>query len=110
MLRIQYRHWLFRLPFLRHYRGICVGRTILFKDDESAVSAVLLQHELIHQEQIERHGILRFYTVYLRDYLANLWRLRNHQRAYRNIPFEIEAYAREREEGPRPPSMIIVKS
>jgi hypothetical protein len=30
-----------------------VGRTILFKGDESEVSSTLIRHELIHQEQIE---------------------------------------------------------
>jgi hypothetical protein len=76
-----------------------VGRTILFKGGETDISPELLRHELVHQEQIERHGIARFYLIYFRDYLANLWRLRNHDAAYRNIPFEKEAYEREREQG-----------
>ena len=95
--RIRYRHWVFRLPFMRRYRGMVLGRTILFKDDESEISPTLLRHELIHQEQIDRHGVARFYFIYFRDYLANLRRLRNHDAAYRNIPFEREAYERERE-------------
>lgn len=103
MVRVRYRHWVFRLPFLRHYRGLCLGRTILFKEHETDVSAALLRHELIHQEQIDRHGITRFYAIYFRDYLANLWRLRDNRLAYRTIPFEQEAYARERENGPLPP-------
>jgi hypothetical protein len=74
-----------------------VGRTILFKGDEADVSPTLLRHELIHQEQIDRHGIARFYLIYLRDYLSNLWRLRDHDAAYRNIPFEREAFEREGE-------------
>jgi hypothetical protein len=76
-----------------------VGRTILFKSDESEVSQTLFRHELIHQEQIDRHGIVRFYLIYLRDYLLNLWRLRNHDAAYRNIPFEREAFERQCEIG-----------
>lgn len=95
--RVRYRHWVFKLPFVRNYRGMVVGRTILFKGDESDVSRTLLQHELIHQEQIDRHGIARFYLIYFRDYLTNLWRLRNHDAAYRNIPFETEAYERQSE-------------
>lgn len=74
-----------------------VGRTILFKGDESDVSPTLFQHELIHQEQIDRHGLARFYLIYLRDYLINLWRLRDHDAAYRNIPFEKEAFERQYE-------------
>lgn len=97
--RVRYRHWIFKLPFVRNYRGMVVGRTILFKGDESEVSETLFRHEIIHQEQIDRHGIARFYLIYLRDYLVNLWRLRNHEAAYRNIPFEREAFERQYEAG-----------
>ncbi|CCJ05500.1 hypothetical protein [Methylocystis sp. SC2] len=96
-LRVRYRHWIFKLPLARNYRGMVMGRTILFKGDESDVSPTLFRHELIHQEQIDRHGIARFYLIYLRDYLINLWRLRDHDAAYRNIPFEREAFERENE-------------
>ena len=97
--RVRYRHWIFKLPLARNYRGMVMGRTILFKGDESDVSPTLLRHELIHQEQIDRHGIARFYLIYLRDYLLNLYRLRNHDAAYRNIPFEKEAFERQNEGG-----------
>jgi hypothetical protein len=95
--RIRYRHWIFKLPFVRRYNGMVVGRTILFKDAATEISPALFRHELIHQEQMDRHGIMRFYLIYFRDYLANLWCFRNHDRAYRNIPFEKEAYERERD-------------
>lgn len=95
--RLRYRHWIFKLPLARNYRGMVMGRTILFKGDESEAPTTLFRHELIHQEQIDRHGIARFYFIYLRDYLINLWRLRDHDAAYRNIPFEREAFEREHE-------------
>jgi hypothetical protein len=95
--RVRYRHWIFKLPLLRRYRGMVIGRTILFKGGETEIPPALLRHELIHQEQIDRYGIARFYLIYFRDYLANLWHLRDHDAAYRNIPFEMEAYERERE-------------
>jgi hypothetical protein len=98
-LRVRYRHWIFKLPLARNYRGMVLGRTILFKGAESEVSQTLLRHELIHQEQIDRHGIARFYLIYLRDYFINLYRLRDHDAAYRNIPFEKEAFERESEAG-----------
>jgi hypothetical protein len=93
--RVKYRHWIFKLPFVRRYNGMVLGRTILFKGGATEIPPALLRHELIHQEQIDRHGIVRFYFIYFRDHLANLWRLRNHDAAYRNIPFEKEAYERE---------------
>jgi hypothetical protein len=94
--RIKYRHWIFKLPLARHYRGMVIGRTILFKGSEMEIPLKLLRHELIHIEQIERIGITRFYCTYFRDYLANLWRFRNHDTAYRSIPFEQEAYERQK--------------
>ncbi|MFO1102026.1 MAG: hypothetical protein U1E20_03860 [Methylocystis sp.] len=97
--RVRYRHWIFKLPLARNYRGMVVGRTILFKGDESEVSKTLFRHELIHQEQIDRHGVARFYFIYLRDYLTNLSRCRDHDAAYRNIPFEKEAFECENEGG-----------
>ncbi len=94
--RIRYQHWIFKLPFVRRYCGMVVARTILLKDAESEITPALVRHELVHLEQMDRHGIARFYLIYLRDYVANLWRLRDHQAAYRHIPFEREARERER--------------
>ena len=93
---IRYQHWIFKLPFVRHYRGMVVARTILFKDAETEITPALLRHELAHVEQIDRCGITRFYLLYFCDYLANLWRLRDHDAAYRHIRFEREARELER--------------
>jgi hypothetical protein len=71
-----------------------VARTILFKDDETEIAPISLRHELVHIEQMDRHGIARFYLIYLCDYLANLGRLRDHDAAYRHILFEREARER----------------
>ncbi|MDX1402217.1 MAG: hypothetical protein R3245_09870 [Kiloniellales bacterium] len=71
-----------------------VARAILFKDARTEIAPALLRHELVHLEQISRHGIIRFYLIYFCDYLANLWRLRDHDAAYRNIRFEREARQR----------------
>lgn len=96
-IRIKYRHWAFRLPLLRRYRGIVVGRRIWFKNGPDEISAELLRHEMIHQEQMDRHTVPLFYLIYLKDYLRNLLRYHNHDLAYWNIPFEIEARERARE-------------
>jgi len=95
--KFRYRHWVFKLPLARRYKGMVIGRTILFRESEQQVSAKLRRHELIHQKQMDQYGIARFYYLYFRDYLANLWRLRNHDAAYRGIRFETEAYDRELE-------------
>lgn len=68
-----------------------VSGTILIKGAETEISFALLQHELAHIDQIGRHGVVKFYLLYLCDYVSNLWRLRNHDAAYRHIRFEKEA-------------------
>lgn len=90
-IRISYQHWAFRLPLLRRYRGIVVGRRIWFKHGPDQISDELLRHEMIHQKQMDRNGVFRFYAIYLRDYFVNLARFRSHHQAYWNIPFELEA-------------------
>lgn len=91
-VKIVYEHWLFRFPPLSSYRGICLGRWILFKESADKISPELLAHEMVHQDQITRHGMAAFYWIYLKDYCRNLVRYRSHRKAYREIPFEKEAY------------------
>src|SRR4051794_39173865 len=91
---------LFRLPLLRRYSAICLGRWIHCRQSEAEVSPRLRRHELVHQEQIARHGLLGFYARYLADYARGLWRYRDHDLAYRNIAFEREACQREDENLP----------
>jgi hypothetical protein len=93
--RFLYRNPIFKLPLLRRYRAICLGRWIVCRDAESEISHRLRSHEMAHQRQMDRHGIPQFYAIYLCDYFLNLWRFRNHDRAYRNIRFEKEAVAEE---------------
>jgi hypothetical protein len=101
--RVKYRHWIFKFPFVGRYRGMVMGRTILFKDDETEIAPALLRHEFVHLEQMDRHGVARFYLIYFSDYLANFWRLRDHDAAYRHIQFEREACERSGENAPSRP-------
>ena len=94
-MKLRYRSMLFKLPLLRRYSAIVLGRRCYVKSDQA--SQQLIRHALIHQEQMDRHGVVGFYFIYLRDYGNNLIKYRNHDEAYAHIPFEIEAYTRERE-------------
>lgn len=100
--RYLYRSALFKLPLLRRYSAICIGRFIVCKNTENEIPERLRRHEMVHQEQMDRHGIVGFYLLYLLAYARGLWRHRNHDLAYRNIPFEKEAY--ERENSPQMPA------
>ena len=84
-----------RVPFLAPgTHGMTVGRLILvLRDDDQSGRRVLLAHELAHVEQYARLGAVRFLRRYVGEYARNLWRLRNHRRAYEAISFEVEARA-----------------
>jgi len=51
----------------------------------------LIAHEVAHCLQYHKHGAWRFRARYLASYFKNRMRGMNHLKAYRSIPFEIEA-------------------
>ncbi|HEX8618378.1 MAG TPA: DUF4157 domain-containing protein [Thermoanaerobaculia bacterium] len=94
-VRIGFPWWL--RPFLmKNVLAITLGRRIYFRVGvaESYMTR-LLRHELAHVRQIERHGLLRFYVLYVVEFVRHLRRVRSVGRAYSLISFEIEANAAE---------------
>ena len=79
----------------RPYRAMAVYPFILLREWEYRHDAVMVHHELIHHRQQLELLILPFYMIYIGHYLINLLRYRDHDRAYRQIIFEREAYAME---------------
>jgi len=70
---------------------------IFFKDKKDMADEVLINHELIHHEQVKELTPFLFLPLYLGSYLINLFRYKfNADLAYRNIPFEKEAYTHEK--------------
>ncbi len=57
----------------------------------------LLNHEAIHLRQQMELGILPFYVWYLIEYAIRRIKFGNHYLAYRNISFEREAFANEKD-------------
>jgi hypothetical protein len=55
-----------------------------------------LNHEKIHITQQMEMLVIPFYIIYLIHYVVNYFKFRNHKKAYRNIIFEREAYAEEK--------------
>lgn len=80
-------------PLPRGVDAITIGRLVLVRRRDGWVGR-LRQHELVHVEQYEAHGVTGFLWRYLSEYV----RLRRggaaHQEAYRSISFEREAYDR----------------
>lgn len=66
-------------------------------------SLALLAHELTHVAQYRRLGLPAFLARYVREYLRLRWAGRDHDAAYREITFEQEAMAAERELRPGNP-------
>jgi hypothetical protein len=94
-IRIGYPWWL--RPFLmRDVAAITLGRRIYVRAGiaESYMER-LLRHELAHVRQIERHGLFRFYLLYVTEFVRHFRRARSIGRAYAMISFEIEAVAAE---------------
>jgi hypothetical protein len=52
---------------------------------------VLIAHEVAHCLQYQRHGVWRFRARYLAAYFRNRLRGMDHLKAYRRVPFEVEA-------------------
>lgn len=94
-MNLKYNHWLFKLPLLCNYDAIVIGRVALFKQSKSEVSDTLIHHEMIHQKQMDKHGVFKFYVIYFKDFLVQLVKYRNWDEAYYNIPFEVEAYEKQ---------------
>jgi hypothetical protein len=90
-----YPWWL--RPFLMNgVVAITLGRRIYLAGDVTAEQLDrFLRHELVHVQQIRRHGLLRFYARYAAEYIGHRRRGLSSGEAYRRISFEREALAAE---------------
>lgn len=70
---------------------------ILIKKAEYRNDDVLTNHEKIHHRQQLELLFIPFYMLYIFNYLFNVIRYRSHHKAYFNIVFEQEAFAKEQE-------------
>ena len=66
---------------------------MIFKNQKASVISRIIRHELIHFHQQLELLVLPFYVLYFLNYLFNLLIYQDHDKAYRNICFEVEAYA-----------------
>lgn len=64
----------------------------LIQDNKYKLDGRLLNHERIHFRQQLELLIVPFYIIYILHYLLLFARFRNHDKAYRSIVFEKEAY------------------
>lgn len=94
-VRFRYPWWL--RPFLmRGVAAITLGRRIYMAPDLPREKLErFLAHELVHVRQVARLGLVRFYWLYLSEFIALRRSGMTTSEAYRNISFEIEAAAAE---------------
>jgi hypothetical protein len=88
--------WWLRPLLMPGVAAITLGRRI-YLDATAAPETLerILRHELAHVRQINRLGILVFYTRYLTEFAGHLRRVRSVSRAYAMISFEREAVEEE---------------
>ena len=99
-VRELYRHPAFRLPFLRRFSAMTLAPfAILYRDAAEDVGTVLRRHEAEHLAQARRVGLARFYATYLWDWIGGLLRTGSLDAAYRQIRWEVEAYAAQNDPG-----------
>lgn len=79
------------------YTGITIYPFVFLRDKVDAENKVLLNHERIHLRQQIELAIIFFFLIYAIEYFIGLVKYRNHHLAYRNIIFEREAYANEKD-------------
>jgi len=77
------------------YTGISIFPFIFLSTAASKSSRVLINHEKIHLKQQLELLVLPFYIWYMLEFLIRFAYYQNRERAYRNISFEREAYAKE---------------
>lgn len=78
------------------YRGMAVFPFIILKYHLDKENPVFVNHEKIHLRQQLELLVLPFYIFYVLEYIIRLIQYKNKDLAYRNISFEREAYANER--------------
>jgi hypothetical protein len=79
------------LPVM-HYRAMAIFPVIFFKERKDLQNKILINHERIHFAQQMELLFILFYIIYILNYFINLLRYLKHDKAYRNIIFEKEAY------------------
>lgn len=79
------------------YIGITIFPFMFLKSSALKGNDVLLNHEKIHLRQQLELLIIPFFIIYIFEFLIRLIHYKNWNLAYRNISFEREAYAKEKD-------------
>lgn len=83
--------------FYKDYVGLSFWPFIILRERELKEDTILINHERIHLRQQQELLILPFYFLYLLEWILRFLFYRDSYKAYRNISFEREAYANEKD-------------
>ena len=79
------------------YRGLALFPFVFVKYSLDKKNLVFVNHERIHLRQQLELLIIPFFVLYFLEFFLRLIQYRNVDLAYRNISFEREAYANEKD-------------
>jgi len=79
------------------FNGITLWPFVILRHKTLRADVVLVNHERIHLRQQLELLIIFFYCWYLAEYVVRLFQYKDRRTAYRNISFEREAYAHEKD-------------
>jgi len=79
------------------FTGMALWPFVLVRSNSQKADPIFLNHEKIHLRQQIEMLLLPFFLWYILEYLIRLIQYRNRNIAYRNISFEREAYANEKD-------------
>lgn len=88
---------IFRHFFYRNYVGLSLWPFIILRNPDLREDRVLINHERIHLRQQMELLVVFFYLWYVGEWVFRSFWYLDFYRAYRNISFEREAYACEKE-------------
>ena len=84
------------IPF-KGFQAINLFGVIFARKEYKELPKKVLNHEAIHTAQMKELLYIPFYVLYAIEYLINLIKYQNNDKAYYNISFEREAYRYERQ-------------
>lgn len=84
------------IPF-KGFEAMNLFGVVFARNEYKDLDKVVLNHEAIHTAQMKELLYIPFYILYGIEYLINLIKYRDGDKAYKNISFEREAYRNERQ-------------
>ncbi|GGG56217.1 hypothetical protein [Bizionia arctica] len=88
---------IFKYIIPKGYTGIAIFPCIFLKHPHLKKDTALINHERIHLRQQIELLVLPFFVLYVLEFLIRLVQYKSWYLAYRNISFEREAYANEKD-------------